>query len=98
MLFRSANVGAITVAAGNKANTFALKVGTKFLKWSSGNTLDFEDSLSDNSSWTITFSDGNAVITNYVKDGSDSRIIRYNSGSPRFACYKSGQAAVTLWK
>ena len=91
-------VGAISVVAGNKENTFALKVGSKFLAWKSGNSLTTEDSLSDNSSWTITFSDGNAVITNYVKDGSDSRILKYNSGSPRFACYKSGQAAVTLWK
>ena len=93
-----ATVGAITVVAGNKENTFGLKVGNKFLKWSSGNSLTTEDSLSDNSSWTITFNNGKPTITNYVKDGSDSRTIKYNSSSPRFACYKSGQNDVILWK
>ncbi|MDE6585985.1 MAG: hypothetical protein K2K80_04835 [Clostridia bacterium] len=47
------------------------------------------------SEWKIAVdADGNATITN---QGTESRILRYNSGSPRFAAYKSGQTAPVIY-
>lgn len=85
----------ITVVAGSKDNTFALKVGDKYITWKSGNTLDEQASVDDNASWTITITDGVVTVTN-VKDAT--RKLQYNSGSPRFAAYTSAQKPVTFWK
>lgn len=46
--------------------------------------------------FTISFSDGAAVIT--CKGKSSRNIVRYNSNSSCFSCYSSGQAAVYLYK
>ena len=43
----------------------------------------------------MSFSDGNATIAN-KKD--NTRKIRWNNGSPRFACYTTGQQDVQLYK
>ena len=89
------SVAPITVAAGSKANTFALKVGDTYLSWSSGNTLTTATSVTDNSSWTITFSGTDVTIVNAA---DTTRKLQYNSSNPRFACYTSNQTAVILWK
>lgn len=85
----------LTVVAGSKEGTFALKLGDKYITWKSGNTLDEQDSVDDNASWTITFTDGVVTLAN-AKDAT--RKLQYNSGSPRFAAYTSAQKPVTLWK
>ena len=73
------------VVAGKSADTYAFLNGTNYLNWSSGNSLSTASSLSDNTSWTVTFdSNGNAAIKN-AKDSS--RRLLWNVGSPRFACY-----------
>lgn len=53
---------------------------------------------SDVNTATISFNNDEAVIT--VGPHETRNIIRYNAnnGSPIFACYSSGQAAVYLWK
>ena len=83
------------VVAGSSSGTFAFKNGTKYLNWSSGNTATQSTSLNTNSSWKVSFSNGNAVITN-AKDAA--RKLQYNAGSPRFACYTSEQTAIQLYK
>ena len=45
--------------------------------------------------WTISISNGNAEIRN---NKYTTRSIRYNSSSPRFACYTTGQEPVSLYK
>ena len=51
---------------------------------------------SDDERWTISASvDGTAIIRNVARD---DRQIRYNAGSPRFACYTGSQQAVTLYR
>lgn len=47
--------------------------------------------------WAITFS-GNAAVMQDVSVTSETRTIRYNSGSSIFSCYTTGQAAVYLYK
>lgn len=48
----------------------------------------------DEKGWSITFSGDDAVVS----PNGYSRSIRYNSSSPRFACYKSGQQPINLFK
>ncbi len=85
----------LTVEAGSTSGTYAFKNGSNYLYWSSDNTLNVNGTLSDNTSWNVTFENGNAII----KNGKDAtRIIGWNASSPRFACYTSSQTAVQLYK
>ncbi len=62
----------------------------------SDNKLNSVEKLIDkNSEWDITFNKGNAVIKNL---NYTDRTIQYNASSPRFACYKSAQQPVQLFK
>ena len=83
------------VVAGSSTGTYALEHGSIYANWSSDNSLSSSETLNANSSWNISFTDGNAVIANA---NTSSRTIRYNTSSPRFACYTSGQGAVQLYK
>ena len=85
----------LTVEAGSTSETYAFKNGSNYLYWSSGNSLNVNGTLSDNTSWTVTFENDNAIIAN----GKDAtRIIGWNASNPRFACYTSSQTAVQLYK
>ena len=75
-----------TVEAGNSTGTFAFKSDDKYLSWSSGNSLTTSTTKNNNSSWTVVFTDGHATITNV---NTTNRVIWWNVGSPRFACYTS---------
>ncbi|MBE6127581.1 MAG: hypothetical protein E7182_06370 [Erysipelotrichaceae bacterium] len=71
----------------------------KYLFWHSGNSLNITDSLegdsADETRWTITFEEEVPTVAN-VKDST--RTMRYNSGSPRIACYTSGQNPIAIYK
>ena len=92
-----AGVYPLTVEAGSTDGTFAFKGADGYLCVVKGknalNTSETKDALS---SWTVTFA--GAVASLKINDGSDDRFLKYNSTSPRFACYKSGQTDITLWK
>ncbi len=82
----------ITLGGETDAWTLYDEVSAEYLRLDSDdNNLNSGDSYE----WTISFSDGNAVIT---ASTFTSRTIRYNTSNPRFACYKSGQQAVQLYK
>ena len=85
----------LEVVAGSTGGTFALKHEDNYLQWTSGNSLNTQTSIDENSSWTITFSGGNAIIKNAA---DATRSLQWNSGNPRFACYTSAQKAVQLYK
>lgn len=88
----------LTVVAGNTEGSFAFKTSNgKYLSWSSGNSLTSADEVTNASSWTITFDgEGNATVANV---GTTARILSYNSGSPRFACYgNTNQQRVRFYK
>lgn len=85
----------LEVVAGSEANTFALKHGSDYLQWASGNSLNTKTNIDANSSWTITFSGGDATIKNAA---DNSRSLQWNGSTPRFACYTSAQKAVQLYK
>lgn len=84
---------ALLVEAGSTYNSYAFKLGTgKYLTAANSNTLNTSDDVTDASSWTVTASGDNFVITNVGFE----RSIKYNASSPRFAAYGSGQKDVTL--
>ena len=82
-------------AATTTEGAWVIKQGNKLFNWSSGNSLTSATEDSKNTNWTISVTDGTASIVN-VADGS--RVIKWNSTDPRFACYTSGQSAVQLYK
>lgn len=83
----------LTVVEGKTTGTFAFKTSdNKYLCWKSGNTLTVESTLSSNSSWVVTFVDGEAQIMNAFtsKEAAGSqRIIYFNTNTTqeRFATY-----------
>ena len=86
----------LTVEAGSQDGTFAFKTADNmYLAANTSNELPLKDAVEDASSWTVTFTDGVPTITNVAQE---TRSLKYNSGSPRFACYTSAQNPVTLWK
>ncbi len=88
----------LIIAATGTAGEYTIKYGTKYLYWGSGNSLNANANITENTTWTLSKeSDGVKIVCKKL-DGTDQRIIRYNTSSPRFACYKSGQAAVQLYK
>ncbi len=63
---------------------------------SSENKLhSIEAADSKNAQWNITFNQGNAIIQNLAYT---DRTIQFNATAPRFACYKSSQKPVQLYK
>ncbi len=84
------NVQLLTVENGNVAGTLAFNTGSGYLyaASSSSNYLRTETTLSDNSSWAVTFTDGAVTI---VAQGTNTRNhMRYNgssAGSELFAAY-----------
>lgn len=89
----------LEVVEGNDAGRVAFKHGSSYLNLGgNSNSLSTASSVTANSSWTVSFSSGNAVIANVA---ISTRSIRWNStaGQERFACYVSGgQEAVQLYK
>lgn len=92
-------VQVLTLETGNKANTLALNTGSGYLyaASSSSNHLRTETTLSDNSSWVITISEGVASI---IAQGENTHnVMQYNQQSSLFACYGSAsQGAIALYK
>ena len=88
----------LTVSEGSTTGTYSfMDEDGNYLYWNSGNELRLNTSKTAKSSWNVTFdSDGNAIIKNA---GDNTRMLQYNSGNPRFACYTSAsnQTAVQLY-
>ena len=97
-----------SIEAGSSAGKFLLKdiVTGKYLKVTyNKNNLYQTDDASQAAEWDIEINDkGNAVISCSVsgtKNGepvTEKRSIQFNSKSPRFATYKSTQAAIDLYE
>ena len=92
----------LTLEKGKKDNTFAFATGSGYLYAASSdsNRLKTENVLSENGSWSVAIADGAATV---IAQGSNTRnIMRYNpntgKGDPLFACYKSGQQDIAIYK
>ena len=94
------DVQVITLEAGNKADTFAFNVGNGYLyaASTSSNYLKTEETLSDNSSWSITITDG---VTTIQAQGANTRnTMQYNESNSLFACYAADkpQKPIVIYK
>ena len=77
------------------SGAYVMMFGGKYLTWTSGNSLNVATEETKNTNWSISLSDGNAVIVN---SQDSSRKIFWNQQSPRFACYDTtNQSPVQLY-
>ena len=87
----------LTVVAGSTSGSYAFMTsdGNYLYYTGSSNTLTTTTSVTDKSSWTVSFdANGNATIANV---GNTARKLQWNASSPRFACYTSTQTAVQIY-
>jgi len=95
-----------TVGTGNAENSFTFSSGVSYLAYTStatskqNNLYTITSPLTtdelNQTSWTVTFDNGDADIVNVYNTG---RHLQWNDGSPRFCCYNNGgQSAVQIYK
>ncbi|WNM20219.1 InlB B-repeat-containing protein [Flavobacterium capsici] len=70
---------------------------SKFVSYTGSSNAAFATSTVTGNSekWTFAYTSSLFTITNV---GSSTRLLQYNSGSPRFACYTGSQQNITLYK
>lgn len=100
----NANADVVTLGGSEGAWTFGVNGGYLYAANGSSSTaknnyLKTQPNASDDAKATITFSDGNAVIT-FAGEHNGRNILQYNSNnSPIFSCYSTGsQSPVQLYK
>ena len=93
----STDMVTFTLKEGSASGKYAFKNGDNYLTWSNGNTLDNDDEVNANSSWTITIGEEDDIAT-IANVADNTRKLQYNAQNPRFACYTSAQKAVQLFK
>ena len=81
-------VTVLTLGGDENGWTLLASDNNKYLSWSSGNTLNSSDSPAN---WLIT----DQFTLSFAS--TPERIIQYNSGSPRFACYTGTQKNAYLY-
>ena len=94
------DVQILTVEAGKVSGTFAFNTGKGYLyaASSSKNYLKTEATLSNNSSWKVTFeNDGTLGVK---AQGTNARnVMQYNQQSSLFACYgTASQKAIVIYR
>ncbi len=98
LLSYPADAQKLIVEAGATDGSFAFNADGKYLAAasSSKNYLRSVDVINNNSSWVIEIdTKGNAKI---VSQGSyTSNVLQYNTGAPRFSCYKGTQESVNIY-
>lgn len=93
------NIFDFTLVASGEYFAFLSK-DNKYLSWKEEAKIEFVDpeGATDNAYWSISFDEsGNANIFNKALDGEGHRYIAWNSSSPRFSAYKTGQSPVQLY-
>lgn len=90
----------ITLQSGLIDGTFAFKVVDGYLfaagSGNKNNYLRTEKDISNNSSWKIVISKGNAEIK--AQGSNTNNWLRYNPSSGLFSCYVGGQKDVQIFK
>lgn len=92
----AANTLQFTVG-GNATDGWTLQNGTKYLAMTGDKKMAL---ITSDSTWTISFDDEVASVSEYVSGQNATYTIKYNynSGNPRFTGYKSGQVDISLFK
>lgn len=99
----SSTIQKFKLVAGSKIGTYGFKALNGdtagqyiYASSSSYNYLNSEASLSDNSSWAISFTHGELSVA--AQGSSTNNILRFNGtdNPPSFSSYKSGQSPISL--
>ncbi len=87
----------ILLEEGVVDGTYAFNVGNGYLaaSSSSSNNIATTTTLNENASWKIVINEGDAVIT--AQGDKTRNVLQYNTGSPRFSCYKDTQESVNIY-
>ena len=88
----------LTLASGSTNGTFAFYDGSHYLSSPTSSNNYHHSTLTEvnaNASWSISISNNLATIT--AQEGTRT-LLKYNSSSPRFSCYASGQNAVSIYR
>ncbi len=88
----------VPVTLGGEDDAWTFDTGSGLLAWS--NKTDNHNNLyadETGSTWKVTF-DGNNAEIRPTNDTAGTRVIQYNTGSPRFACYTGSQKAIQLYR
>ena len=85
---------AVEVTVTSNGSNFYMHDGTYYLGYTSGNAMTFDTSIQTGNQniWKLT-TEGYIESVNVT-----GRILQYNSGSPRFACYTTNQKKAYLYK
>ena len=86
----------VVQAVGGGSYSIRMKGSSNYLAYTgTSNSLNtLTDCTEKQAQWTLSFADGEAVITNAANTG---KTLRYNATSDLFRCYSSGQTAVSLY-
>ncbi|MDR0934866.1 MAG: hypothetical protein LBM03_00990 [Erysipelotrichaceae bacterium] len=84
------------VTLGGQAGAWTLSTSEGYLILNVGGKNNYlRTSSTSTNTWTIT---GDGTAATISPSSYSDRAIKYNSGSPRFACYSSGQVSVQIYK
>ena len=94
-----AGTDVVELTLGGNSDGWTFVYNDNYLSWSSGNTLTTSDSGNANASkWTVASKTvGGFTGFALTNVGNTDRVLYYNSGSPRFACYTSSQSLACLY-
>ncbi len=94
-----AGTNVVELTLGGNSDGWTFVYNDNYLSWSIGNTLTTSDSGNANSSkWTVASKTvGGFTGFALTNVGNTDRVLYYNSGSPRFACYTSSQSLACLY-
>ena len=78
------------------ASGWSFHNGDGYLTWTSGNSLNVVDEITNNAKWTVSSIEDGFILTNV---DNTARVLKYNktSGQQRFACYTQGQESAVLY-
>lgn len=94
------NLVELTIGKGSEDNSFSFYDGTGYLSLTSdGNKLYQATTVAKTSSFSVTI-DATTSVSKITSCSYTERCIQYNynSGNPRFACYKGTQKDVSIFK
>ena len=85
------------IQTDNGGRTIFNESSAKYVSYtgSSNQAQEVASVASNNQRWTFAFSTSVFTITNLALT---TRLLQYNTGSPRFACYTGSQQNITLYK
>lgn len=90
-------VAVLTLGGSSDGWTFKSSLDNQYLYWSSGNSLETYASINNKSKWTFQINTSSKA-QKLINVGTNTRFIKWNPSSPRFACYTSGQQDICLYK